>query len=67
MPDKIDHKLLDKFLGHVLDRYKSGDVDRSRAIGAIAHLVAAVDLPEEAGPSDPSDYMNAVLDGDLDD
>lgn len=41
-----DHTLLDKFLAHVLDRYKGGAIDRASAIADIAHLVAAVDLPD---------------------
>jgi len=42
---EIDHKLLDKFLGHVLDRYKAGDIDLTTAVNRIAFLVETVALP----------------------
>jgi hypothetical protein len=63
---RIDHKLLDKFLGYVLDRHKDGEMSKSSAIGALAHLVAAMDLPEGEG-SDPTHYMKAVITGALED
>lgn len=53
-----DHGLLDKFLGAVLDRYKSGKIERLDAIGKIAHLVAAVDRPDG---DDHRAYMHAVI------
>jgi hypothetical protein len=46
---EIDHKLLDKFLGHVLDRYKAGDIDVTTAVNRIAFLVATVALPGAKG------------------
>lgn len=67
MSNRIDHRLLDKFLGYVLDKYKSGDVSQSSAIGTIAHLVGALDLPPESEPDNPTDYMNAVLNGAMED
>lgn len=45
---KVDHGKLDAMLGKVLDAYKSGEVSRSSAIGAIAHVVAAVEKGNEA-------------------
>ena len=57
---KIDHELLDEFLGHVLDRYKAGEMDRGLAVSRIAFLVAAVALPE-GERSDPTKYMRSVL------
>jgi hypothetical protein len=55
-----DHKLLDAFLAEVLDRYKSGKTDRDSAVGLIAHLVAAIDLPDGA---DHRAYMQTVVAG----
>ena len=46
---EIDHKLLDRFLGYILDRYKTGKVGRESAVNRIAFLVAAVALPEGEG------------------
>ena len=50
---EIDHKLLDRFLGHVLDRYSAGDIDRTTAVNTIEFLVETVALPggEGAGPA----------------
>jgi hypothetical protein len=64
--DRIDHELLDKFLQHILDRYKAGKTSQPEAIGSIAHLIAALDLPLGQG-DDPTKYMTAVLAGDDDD
>lgn len=38
-----DHKNMDAFLGHVLDDYKEGTITKADAIGALAHVVAAID------------------------
>lgn len=38
-----DHNKLDAFLGKVLEDYSSGRVNRTDAIGAIAHCFAALD------------------------
>lgn len=38
-----DHTNLDRFLGLVLDRHKSGELSRARAIGTLAHVIAALD------------------------
>jgi hypothetical protein len=62
----IDHKLLDKFLGHVLDRYKAGKINHRLAVNRIAFLVTTVALSEEEG-SNPTHYMQSVLAGKLDD
>ena len=59
---EIDHRLLDEFLGYVLDRYKAGEMDRGLAASRIAFLVAAVALPE-GERSDPTKYMQSVLSG----
>jgi hypothetical protein len=60
MAQRVNHDLLDRFLAHVLDGYKAGTKTRSGAIADIAHLVAALDLPEGQG-NDPTAYMNAIL------
>ena len=62
---EIDHELLDKFLGHVLDRYKAGDIDLTTAVNGIAFLVATVALPGGEGAS-PAKYMQSVLAGEFD-
>lgn len=38
-----DHKNMDAFLGHVLDDYKAGEITKDEAIGALAHVMAALD------------------------
>ena len=38
-----DHDNLDIFLGSVLDYYKDGEVSKERAIGTIAHVMAALE------------------------
>lgn len=45
---KIDHGKLDVLLAKVLDAHKSGEVSRGSAIGAIAHVVAAVEKGNES-------------------
>lgn len=39
-----DHKNMDAFLGHVLDDYKAGKITKASAVGALAHVMAALDL-----------------------
>lgn len=39
-----DHKNMDAFLGHVLDDYKAGVLDKTKAIAGLAHVMAALDL-----------------------
>jgi hypothetical protein len=39
-----DHENLDAFLGHVLDDYKAGVLDRAKAIAGLAQMIAALDL-----------------------
>lgn len=39
----LNHEKLDVFLGSILDLYKLGRVSREDAIGAIAHVIAAVE------------------------
>ena len=39
-----DHKNMDAFLGHVLDDYKAGTITKEQAVGALAHVMAALDL-----------------------
>jgi len=36
-----DHDKLDELLGQVLEWHNAGDVTKSAAIGAIAHIIAA--------------------------
>ena len=38
-----DHKNMDAFLGFVLDDYKAGEITKEEAIGALAHVIAAID------------------------
>ena len=38
-----DHENMDAFLGHVLDAYKSGEITKEKAVGGVAHVIAAVD------------------------
>lgn len=38
-----DHDDLDVLLGHLLDDYKAGAITKEQAVGAIAHIVAALD------------------------
>jgi hypothetical protein len=53
-----DHDLLTTFLQITLDRYKHDAIDRSQAVADIAHLVAAVDLPDG---DDWNAYMRAII------
>jgi len=46
------------FLGIVLDRYKDGALPRGEAIGRLAHLVPAMDQPDN---HDPRAYMSTVV------
>lgn len=39
-----DHEDMDAFLGHVLDDYKAGKLDKVKAIAELAHVMAALDL-----------------------
>ena len=39
-----DHENLDAFLGHVLDAYKAGDLDKTKAIAGLTQMIAALDL-----------------------
>lgn len=39
-----DHENMDAFLGFLLDAYKQGELSREKAIGTLAHVIAAVDL-----------------------
>ena len=38
-----DHANMDAFLGHVLDDYKAGGITKAQAVGALAHVMAALD------------------------
>lgn len=38
----INHGNLDTLLGKILEAHKEGEVKRSSAVGAIAHIIAAV-------------------------
>lgn len=46
-PSEADQNTLDKFLGMVLDAYKSGEVDRLRAVGVLAHVMTAAAIDNE--------------------
>lgn len=39
-----DHRHMDAFLADVLDDYKFGAISKERAVGALAHVMAALDL-----------------------
>lgn len=43
-----DHQNMDAFLGHVLDGYKTGQITKDAAVGALAHVMAALDLDNYA-------------------
>ena len=38
-----DHNNMDAFLGHVLEDFKAGEISKDEAIGALAHVIAAID------------------------
>ena len=38
---------IDKFLGNVLDAYKTGKISRQDAVGHITHVIMAVDMGNE--------------------
>jgi hypothetical protein len=59
MAERLDHKLLEDFLGSVLDRYKAGTLSRASAIGIVDHLFAALEIPNWG--SNPTNYMKKVL------
>jgi hypothetical protein len=60
MDERIDGKLMDEFLGCVLDCYKDGTKSRPSAIGIIGHILYGMNLPRDVA-SDPNHYMRAVL------
>ncbi|APD92349.1 hypothetical protein BM525_21050 (plasmid) [Alteromonas mediterranea] len=39
-----NHADMDVFLGEVLERHKAGELEKSQAIGILAHVMAALDL-----------------------
>lgn len=39
-----DHMNMDRFLEHVFDDYKAGEITRAEAVGAVAHVIAAIDI-----------------------
>lgn len=47
-PTKADHAALDRFLEIVLDAYKSGDAGRDSCVGAVAHVMTAAAIDNEA-------------------
>jgi hypothetical protein len=57
---KLDPKLLQDFLGFVLDQYKHGEISRTSAVGWIDHLFGALEAPPGTG-SDPARYMRVIL------
>ena len=38
-----DHQNMDAFLAAVVDDYKAEEIDRDRAVRALAHVMAAID------------------------
>ena len=38
-----NHEDMDQFLGHVLDYYKTGQIDKTEAVSTLAHVMAALD------------------------
>lgn len=47
-PTKTDQAALDQFLETVLDAYKSGRADRNSCVGAVAHVMTAAAIDNEA-------------------
>ncbi|MCP3399193.1 hypothetical protein [Bradyrhizobium sp. CCGB20] len=47
-PTKADHAALDQFLETVFDAYKAGRADRNSCVGAIAHVMTAAAIDNEA-------------------
>lgn len=39
-----DHQNLEAFLGYVLDDYKAGKLDKTKAIAGLTQMIAALDL-----------------------
>ncbi|HAT2580634.1 TPA: hypothetical protein I8273_004636 [Aeromonas hydrophila] len=39
-----DHQNMEAFLGHVLDDYKAGALDRTKAVTGLVQVMAALDL-----------------------
>ncbi len=39
-----DRTNMDAFMGHVLDDFKFGEITKAQAVGALAHIMAALDL-----------------------
>ena len=60
MDERIDGKLMDEFLGCVLDRHKDGTNSRTHTIGIIGHLLYGMNLPKDIA-SEPNHYMRSVL------
>ena len=53
-----DFALVNEFIGVVLDRYKAGLCTVAEGTGDIAHLVAAIDRPDD---HDHRAYMLSVI------
>lgn len=60
MAGRVNQKLMDEFLGLVLDRYRDSKESRASAIGVIGHLIVALDLPEGEGDV-PNSYMKGAM------
>lgn len=43
-----DHKNMDVFLGQVLEDFKEGEITKEEAIGALAHVMTALDIGNTA-------------------
>lgn len=39
-----DHHLMDGFLGDILEDFKAGAITKAQAVGALAHVMAALDI-----------------------
>jgi hypothetical protein len=66
MTQRVNHKLLDQFLAHVLGAFKAGTKTQGDATADLAHLIAALDLGPGKG-DDPNAYMTAIIEKTEDD
>jgi hypothetical protein len=66
MAQRVDHKLLDQFLAHVLGAFKAGMKTQSDATANLAHLIAALDQDPGKG-EDLNAYLRATIERTEDD
>jgi hypothetical protein len=60
---EADYKVVDQFVEYILDKYRSGLMSRTVAVGNISHVIIASNL-DSKDAADPLRSMRAILAGD---